>query len=62
MMSKAKPKRLNPVAKFAQKFNRCAVFTDKKKRAGQGYAKHKRAEVFTSALLLFRPLIPCSAR
>jgi hypothetical protein len=46
----AKQKRINPVAKFAQRLNRCAAFTDRKKRAKQGYVKHKRAEVFTSAL------------
>ena len=47
----AKPQSHNPVAKFAQRFNRCEAFTDKKKRAKKGYTKHKRAEVFTSALL-----------
>lgn len=38
-----KPKHHNPVAKFAQCFNRCAVYLDKKKRDKQGYVKHKKA-------------------
>ncbi|WP_040652313.1 DUF7230 family protein [Pseudogulbenkiania ferrooxidans] len=38
----AKPPRTNPVAKFAQRLQRCATFTDRKKRARQGYAKHKK--------------------
>lgn len=46
----AKQKRINPVAKFAQRLHRCAAFTDKKKRARTGYVKHKRAEGFSSAL------------
>jgi hypothetical protein len=42
----AKLKRINPVAKFAQQLQRCAAFRDRKKQAKQGYAKHKKREVF----------------
>ncbi|TDR73895.1 DUF7230 family protein [Paludibacterium purpuratum] len=44
-MSK-KQQRTNPVAKFAQQFQRCSAFADRKKRQRQGYSKHKKAEVF----------------
>ncbi|SMF58474.1 DUF7230 family protein [Pseudogulbenkiania subflava] len=40
--SMAKSPRTNPVAKFAQRLQRCASFTDRKKRAKQGYTKHKK--------------------
>lgn len=43
----AKAPRINPVAKFAQRVQRCATFIDRKKRAKQGYAKHKKAGSFT---------------
>jgi len=44
----AKLKRVNPVAKFAQQLQRCTTFRDRKKQIKQGYAKHKKREVFTS--------------
>ena len=43
---KQKTRKINPVAKFAQHFQRCAVFKDRKKQMKTGYSKHKKAEVF----------------
>ncbi|WP_435382170.1 DUF7230 family protein [Crenobacter oryzisoli] len=51
----SKLKRVNPVAKFAQQLHRCAPFRDRKKQARQGYAKHKKREVFTSRFFFSEP-------
>lgn len=37
-------RRFNPVAKYATKFNKAAVHTDKKARSKAGYSKHKLSE------------------
>lgn len=46
-----KPKDSNPVAKYAKRFNKAKVFTDRKKAAKRGHLKHKAQLTIQSDLI-----------
>lgn len=46
-MSVAVPTPTNPVAKFANQFNKCAKMKDKRRAVKNGQVKHKGSEVYS---------------
>lgn len=50
-MPKRGTKRTNPVARYAQQFNKAATHTDRKKASKRGHIKHKGQCPSPAALL-----------
>lgn len=49
----------NPVARYSRKYNKAAVYRDRKREAKHGMSKHKKAPHDGAFLML---AMPCSGR